>query len=334
MRLLLTGAPGWFGSRFLDLWSEGSRRHGLGGCALRCLGQPGADLSDAQRSGVEVVRGDLRDRAALQRAVTDVDLVVHAAAVIHGRDVAAYEAVNHLATDALLGAAARAGARRFVYLSSDAAVGSRPRGGGALDEATLCRPRGPYGVSKHRAELRVRERDDPSAMRTTILRPCLFYGVRQPARITRVMRLVRAGHAVVPGDGDARQSMTLVDDLVDAALLALVRPAAAGGTFFVADERPYTAAQLLRAMAGALGVPLRSHRLPTVVPLAARAADLLLARLGLYQAELHMLGDAIRDSACSTRLAREALGLRTADDLEGGLRAAVLWARARGDRRL
>ena len=333
MRLLLTGAPGWFGSRFLDLWSEG-RRHGLGDCALRCFVQPGADLSAAKRSGVEVVRGDLRDRAVLSQATADVDLVVHAAAVIHSRDVAAYDAVNHLATAALLGAAARAGVRRFVHLSSDAAVGSRSRGGGALDEATPCRPRGPYGVSKHRAELRVRERDDPSAMRTIILRPCLFYGVRQPGRITWVMRLIRAGHAVVPGDGEARQSMTLVDDLVEAALLALDRPAAAGRTLFVADERPYTATQLLQGMAGALGVPLRSHRLPTAVPRAARAVDLLLARLGLYQAELHMLGDAIRDSVCSTRQARDALGLRTANDLEGGLRAAVLWARARGDRRL
>lgn len=330
-KILLTGAPGWLGSRFVDLWKENIVRFGLRDATLRCVVLPGANVAPLAALGAEIVAGDLREPAVASRAVAGVDAVVHGAGIIHAARVADFQEHNVEATRALVTAAAHARVQRFVLISSNAAQGFNTRPERLMTEDAPCHPESPYGRSKQAAELIVRGFDGEEGLRTVILRPCLYYGVRQPERILRLLRMVKAGRALVFGNGHSLRSMSFIDDVVAACWLGLTHAAAPGGTFWIADPRPYTTLEILGAMARVLGVPLRCLRVPALLARAAEVADLACGALGQYQMDLHVVGESVRNIACEPSHARTTLGFAPRGDLEAGLRAALEWSRAHGE---
>jgi nucleoside-diphosphate-sugar epimerase len=330
-RLLLTGAPGWLASRFVDLYQGAAERHGLGRPTLRCLVEPGRDARTLEGAGVEVVRGDVRDAAAVAEALRGVERVVHAAGIIHPRRLADFDGINHVGARIVAEAAAAAGVARLVHVSSNSAQGVCDRRDLPLREDAPCRPTNPYGRSKLAGEQAARAVDGRGGMRVTIIRPCLYYGVRQPDRMLRLIKMVRAGRALVFGDGRNLRSMTFVDDLVDACFRALTREEAAGETFWIADRRPYETIEVLATIARVLGVPLRTIRLPSAMARAAELTDEVLNTAGIYQMDVHVVGESVRDIACDTAKAERLLGFAPTVGLEEGLRRAIAWSRDRGE---
>jgi UDP-glucose 4-epimerase len=141
--VLITGGAGFIGSNL-------TRRLAARGDHVRILD----DLSIGQTaylSGVphELVSGSLADAALVRSAVGGVDAVVHLAARAGIDDsvrdpLGTFEA-NVAWSVGLLEAARRAGVRRFVFASSNAAAGDHPP---PSDETDLPHPISPYGASK------------------------------------------------------------------------------------------------------------------------------------------------------------------------------------------
>lgn len=115
--VFLTGATGFIGSRL-------ARRLAERGDRLRCLVREGSDTADLERLGAELVIGDLTDSTTIERALADVDLAYHLAAIydIGVVDAAALEQTNVGGTRAFLEAVERAGTPRAVYVSTTAAL--------------------------------------------------------------------------------------------------------------------------------------------------------------------------------------------------------------------
>ena len=115
MRALVTGATGFTGGHL----ARALARRGL---AVRALARdPAAPPAAALGAeGIEVVAGDVRDRAAVDAAVRDVEVVYHIAALYRqaGLPPREYRAVNAAAAGTVVEAAAAAGARRVVHCSS------------------------------------------------------------------------------------------------------------------------------------------------------------------------------------------------------------------------
>lgn len=124
MTVLLTGATGHVGANLLRALIEQGDR-------VRVLvrpGPPNADCSALEGVDVEVAEGDLRDPAALQRAVAGCERVYHCAAkvqTIRGGEGDLFE-TNVLGTRRVLAAAREAGVARVVVTSSLGAVGHPP----------------------------------------------------------------------------------------------------------------------------------------------------------------------------------------------------------------
>ncbi len=188
MTIAVTGATGFVGQALLDAAAAE-------GLTLRALTRK----PQAERAGVEWVRGDLADTAALAQLVNGARAVIHVAGLTTAPDAAAFEAGNVKGTMALVEAVLAAGVPRLVAVSSLAAR-----------EPGLSL----YGSSKARGERVVKA----SGLDWTIVRPPAVYGPRDDAMF-ELFRSARLG--VVPAVRGGRTSLIHADDLARL-LLALV----------------------------------------------------------------------------------------------------------------
>lgn len=317
MAILVTGAPGWLGTRLVARFTADGRE-------VRCYVEPGRDAEPIERLGARVERGDVRDAAALERAARGAELVVHCAGVVHPRRFSDYHAIHVEGTRNAVRAAARGGARRFCHVSSEAAQGYNPDGR-PLDENMPCRPETEYGRTKRAAELVVLAANQPGALETVVLRPAMFYGPGQPERRSRLMRMIASGRPPLFGDGLNRRSMVYVDNLVDAVVAAATVAGIGGEVFWIADTQVYTTRGFFEAIAEALGVPLRPRHFPASAARLCRMAARALERAHVHSLDLHVVGESPRDFFCDNAKARTCLGWSPRTKLDEGVREAVAW---------
>jgi nucleoside-diphosphate-sugar epimerase len=257
----LTGATGFIGRHLLrELPKRGYKVRVL-------LRRP--TMLPPEASGAVV--GDLAAPRNMSNALAGVDAVIHSAGLAHamsGLPEDDYRAINTEATVRLARAAARAGARRFVFLSSIRAQ-SGPASSEVLTEELDPRPTDAYGRSKLEAERGLREVD----IDWVALRPALVYGPGVKGNMAALVKLaalpVPLPFASLPG----RRSLLSVDNLVEAVDLALRAPAPLRRPLLVADPEPLTLAEMIAALRYGLG--RRPGLLPAPVPLLRYALRLL-----------------------------------------------------------
>ncbi len=255
--------------------------------------------------------------------LTGADYVFHVAGMTRGRTTAEYMEANAQGTRRMI-AATPATVRRFVYVSSMAAVGPNPTAA-PMDETTDPQPRDDYGQSKRAGECIVLEA--AGRVPVTIVRPPAVYGPRD----TNFLQLFQAALAwgIVPAIGGRQKQFSLVhvDDLVAGIWLAAANPAAVGQTYFIASGT-HSMEEFTAALAGALGKKLRLVNVPGVVArLAGEFGQFKWALTGKSQI---MSRRKIRDLlqprwTCSWEKARRELGYREQMPLEEGLRQTAVW---------
>jgi nucleoside-diphosphate-sugar epimerase len=192
------------------------------------------------------------------------------------------------------------------------------------------RPYLSYGLSKLQSEWLINDAFRAGKIQTTILRPCWFYGPHQPLRQTRFFKMIKGGHPIVVGRGDNLRSMSYVDNIVQALLLAETSDKALGRTYWIADRRPYSFIEIIETVARVLDVRLKPRYLPKITSDVARFADSLLQMTGLYNQEIHVAGELAATIAVSIDAAVRDLGYDPEIELEEGMRRSIAWARAQG----
>jgi UDP-glucose 4-epimerase len=174
---LITGGSGFIGSNIVHALLE--RGDGVRVLDNFATGRR-VNLEDVA-SHVEMVEGDLRDDAALGRAVQGVEAVFHQGALPSvPRSVAdplSSHEVNATATLRLLLAAREAGVRRVVYASSSSVYGDTPTLPKSEDLPT--NPLSPYAISKLSGEQYCRVFARLYGLETVCLRYFNIFGPRQ-----------------------------------------------------------------------------------------------------------------------------------------------------------
>lgn len=273
--VLVTGAAGFVGRRVVaDLAATGWRVRAV----VRRL-SPDVQ-ADAPAEVEWLALGDLAEVADWSAALAGVEAVVHLAGRAHVMDdeaadpLAEYRRVNVTATLRLATAAAAAGVRRFVFMSSVKAVGeSSPAAG--LAEDNPARPEDAYGVSKREAEAALLAPGAFAPLTVTALRPPLVYGPGVRANFARLLRTVARGVPLPFGSLDNRRSLVFVGNLSSAVAFAIDSPALAGQACFVTDGEDVSTPELIRRIAAALRCPARLLPVP---PGLLRAALTLIGR--------------------------------------------------------
>jgi len=204
--------------------------------------------------GVEVIQhADLAADVEWQPLLDGVDGVIHLAGIAHTGGVAPelYDRVNCVATAQLANAAARAGVRHFVFVSSIRAqtgtVADR-----TLTEKDVAAPTDGYGRSKLAAEEKVRS----SGVPFTILRPVLLYGAGVKGNFALLLRAA-ASRLPLPVKSFAnRRSLLGIDNFVSALDFVLSTPVTIGETYPVADPgQPPRLADVIATLRQAQGRP-------------------------------------------------------------------------------
>jgi nucleoside-diphosphate-sugar epimerase len=246
MRVFLTGGSGFLGSYVAEQLAEQ-------GHTVRALVRPKSDRKILERlPRVEFARGAIEDRASLDPAMENVDAVVHVAGLVKARRPEEFFQVNTEGTKNLLAAAeARApGLKRFVYVSSLAAVGPSTDGTPVRDDAPP-RPVTQYGRSKLGAEQAVLAAKD--RIPVTILRPPLIYGPRDRETLA-FFASIKKGVLPVMGDGTNTLSVVYGPDCAAACVRAATTDGVASGrAFFVDDGAVYVWRDALGEIEKALG---------------------------------------------------------------------------------
>jgi dihydroflavonol-4-reductase len=254
VRVLVTGATGFTGSHL-------ARRLVECGDEVRALIRAPERHQDLRDDGIGVVEGDLRDGAALERAVSGVDVVYHVAAVYRQAGIGpeTYRAVNALAVRELVRRAAAAGVRRVVHCSTVGVHGD-VENPPANEDAPL-RPGDLYQVTKLEGERLARETGSQLGIEVTVVRPSGIYGPGD-RRLLKLFRGVARRRFVTLGNGGIYYHLTYIDDLVEGFRLCATHPRAAGRTYILAGGEVTTLNELVGLVAEGAGVPRPSGHLP------------------------------------------------------------------------
>lgn len=343
---LVTGAPGWLGTRLIEALVQGipevqALAAGSPDRPIRALalpGQPTADLT-ALGPNVQVAVGDLTRPETLAGFFAGAEgaTVFHCAGVIHPtHGVKEFYAVNEGGTRHMLEAAERAGVRRFVHVSSNSPIGCNPRPDHLFDESSPYNPYMNYGRSKKLGEDLVNAAGARGKIETVIIRPPWFYGVRQPARQSLFFTMIRNGGAPIVGGGENRRSMAYVDNICQGLMLCERTAAAKGRTYWIADRRPYTMNEIVDTVERLLEkefdfeVKHKRLRLPGLASEVALLIDKALQGAGIYHQKIHVLSEMNKTIACSIAKAERELGYDPKIDLEEGMRRSIHWVLAHG----
>ena len=295
--IVLTGATGFVGAHVAEAFTAQ-------GAEVRALVRSTSNTARLRELGVTLFEGALDDSTAIRAATEHADAVVHMAALTRARTTAEYDAVNDAGTRGLLQILAgnEQPPRRFVYLSSLAAVG--PSGDVPVPVDAAPRPLTAYGRSKLGGEVACSEYS--RRFETVIVRAPAVYGPGD-RELLRFFRLAALGVLPVPAGPSRPLQLIHVQDLAAALARAATLPGV-GGVYHVADPAAYAWSDVVILVAEAVG--RRARRVP--VPEAA-----LRGAAAISEWSAGMIG---RATIFNRDKARELLAPGWLCDVQGALR--------------
>ena len=303
---LVTGGAGFVGSHIASALARNGAR-------VRVLD----DLSTGHRENIDEIGGDVdfiqgsvADEELLKKALEDVELVFHEAAIPSVPRSVEAPRQTHIAsvdgTFSLLVAARERGVRRVVYAASSSAYGDQP----TLPKSEEMRPDplSPYAVAKLVGEYYCRAFTRVYGLETVSLRYFNVFGPRQDPGsqysgvVSRfISSLLSNERPVIYGDGEQSRDFTYIDNVVFANMNAASAKEASGKVINVANGQRITLNQLLAELKDLTGKQDVT-------------AEYLEPRIG-----------DVRHSLADITMARELLTYESKVDLREGLQRTIDW---------
>jgi nucleoside-diphosphate-sugar epimerase len=262
---------------------------------------------------IQLVRGDVRDRPALEAIMAGCDYVLHQAALPSvPRSIehpVEFNEVNVGGTVNVLEAARRTGVKRVVFAGSSSAYGETP----TLPKVETMPPDplSPYAANKVACEMYMKVWHAVYGLETVSLRYFNVFGPFQDpasqyaAVIPRFITAALEGRQpVIYGDGLQSRDFCFIENAIDANLLACTAAGAPGHVFNVACGVRTTLLEVLDLVASLTGKKIHPHHEPP------RAGD-------------------VRHSLADISRARETLGYTGRVGFAEGLARTVEWYKSR-----
>jgi UDP-glucose 4-epimerase len=204
-----------------------------------------------------------------QKALNDVDAVVHLAARVHHPSeehaVELYRNINIEGTLHLARCAADVGVRQFIFVSTILVNGRSTDGRSPFSERDVLTPRGVYGMSKAAAESGLQALAQYNGMVITVIRPPLVYGAGAKGNFKLLAQAVTRGVPLPFASIDNRRAFLAVENLSSFVVERLASTQGKFDVFLVADEEQVSTPEFIRRLARAAGVASRLWPMPISV---------------------------------------------------------------------
>jgi nucleoside-diphosphate-sugar epimerase len=303
---LVTGGAGFIASHLTrELLQRGYRVRVLDSL----IGSGSWKRLDDLRDRLELMEGDIRETDVMLRAVQNIDLIFHKAALVSVpesvKNPLDYHAVDATATLALLQHAKDAGVKRIIYASTSAIYGEAPEQ--PKVESMRGLPISPYGIAKYAGELYMTAFAALYGLQTISLRyfnvfgpgqdPKSQYGAAVPSIVSKILS---GEPPTIYGDGEQTRDFCHVSNIVHANLLAAHAPNLAGQVVNIGCGRRVTVNRIVELANQFLGKRVEPIYAPS------RPGD-------------------VRDSLADISAAKQVLGYSPKTYFEDGLRSSIDW---------
>ncbi|MFN8411396.1 MAG: NAD(P)-dependent oxidoreductase [Anaerolineales bacterium] len=254
MTILVTGAAGFIGSHLTARLLGQNKK-------VRALALPNEKIPTDWQDRVEVIRGDIRDRAAVEKAVNGVDTIFHLAAItldtgpreLHQQ--VTVEGTRHIVE------AAAAHKAKVILTSSVTVYGVKIQTDVLNEELEWGQPAGFYSTHKQLQEKLARELAQKHNIELVVIRPGNVYGPHSPQWVNSVLSELKRGTPTLLGGGHGDCGFVYMDNLVDAFILASENPKAIGRIYNIGDGFGLTWRQYFTDLANIANAPQ-----PKIIP--------------------------------------------------------------------
>jgi nucleoside-diphosphate-sugar epimerase len=289
MRILVTGASGFIGSRLCQLLID--QGHAVRGVSRGAKGAV---------AGVDYRTADFTDALSISDSLEGIECIVHLAGRAHvldrqGDSPRLYRAVNRDASLQLARLAMDAGVKRLVFISS-IGVNGNESAHQRFSETSTPAPVADYARSKLEAEEGLRALVQTGDMQLVIIRPPLVYGTAAPGNFKTLLRVVDKGIPSPFAWVRNARSIVSVDNLATLIALTTHHPEAAGQLFLASDGSDVSTHQMLAALARGM------HKRQWSIPLPPSLLALLLRLAGKGDLFTQLCGSLTVDCGKARRL--------------------------------
>ena len=260
MNILITGANGFVGQSLVNNLLNNKKHKVIAG--VRKL--PLKDLNCEYR-----IINNLEDKTLSINVFEHIDVVIHTSARVHIMDdksadpLTEFRKVNVEGTLNLARQAAKAGVKRFIFISSIKVNGEGTKIGKPYTEDSNSNPIDPYGISKYEAEQGLLKIAETAALEVVIIRPTLVYGENVKGNFQSLMKWTYKGIPLpIGGIKQNLRSLVSVDNLVDFIVLCIEHKDARNEVFLISDDDDISTAGLLEEISQGLGVKNKAVNIP------------------------------------------------------------------------
>jgi len=319
MKALVTGATGFTGDKLArELFQRGFQ--------VRVLARDPGAVVQSQEYQPEIIRGDIREKESVFRAVKSMDLVFHIAALYRsGRtDEKTYWDIHVEGTRHIVEAALHYQVGRVVHCSTVGVHGDVQNG--IADEDFYFKPGDIYQLTKLNGELLALRLAGQYGVPIVVIRPTAIFGPGD-FRLLKLFKLAKQRVIAFPGTGNIHYHMVYVQDLVDAFILASERETALGESFIIGADDCLTLNELLDLMGSCLGRQGKKIHLPAgPFQVAGSACEALFGALGreppIYRRRVDFF---TKNRHFTIHKAKEILGFRPKVSLASGIQMTADW---------
>lgn len=262
-KILITGASGFIGSHLVELLLEKK----IDKKSLRLFVPHNESLVNLPKEKIEIIRGDIRNKTAIKKAMKGVNLIFHLAALtIDGGKYFSqneYNEVNVLGTQILLDECRGKKIKKFIFFSSIAVYGF-PAWVGQIknwDEKRRKDPQEIYGQSKLDAENKVIEAHKMYGTPYVIIRPTSVYGPRDKRNLMELFKVIKKHLFFYIGNGKNKMDYVYVKDVARAAYLAAFNKRTSGD-YIIGSGNPLTLNEIAYYVAKSMNTVVINLHIP------------------------------------------------------------------------
>jgi nucleoside-diphosphate-sugar epimerase len=250
MKVLVTGATGFIGVHLYSLWPN----------SIKCVVRKHRVIPSNNVFKIDSLDKNTNWQGAFDNTVS----IIHLAGLAHSRNFTDedYQSVNVDGTLKLANEAAKAGVKRFVFVSSIGVNGNLTNHIPFSDSSDP-EPHNAYANSKYNAEMGLKKIALETGLELVIVRPTLVYGPNAPGNFGSLTKLVQKLPFLPFGLTDNRRDFISVQNLADLLITCANHPNAAGHTFLASDCETVSIKAFTNAIAKGLNKTLIQLPIPT-----------------------------------------------------------------------